>query len=262
MERTFLEGMVPATQYAGASHKTYPATYTPSHKASKSFAPSNARTILLDPEDRAMADRQTKYATLAPSEQKKQEQWAQSMIQRTGSCPEGFNWRRIGDGYQCDGGHHVISDELLAEGLGGVYALNLASRPDLRWGPYYAEPSNPKVFLYRGPEPRPMNVPPTVGNGSGLLSNRTRIVHGSELNASRMGGQSRSVSRDGITSQMGRASNLGTGLRFPHRSGYGGSAFRHRPSYHGSGRQGSHYGGSQHGSSQHGSSGYEGHSGI
>ena len=197
MDRTFVEGLVPTSQYPKLSASSaYPPTGRPS------TAPSTARTILIEPEDAAFAQRQTQYASLSPKEQAKQEQWAQSIISRTGSCPEGFDWTRMYDGYQCNGGHHYITDDLLAEGLGGVYALFQSNRPDERWGPYYAEPSDPTVFHYQGPWPKPFRAPLTVGDGAGLgpfnggpmamgmggaNANRSSQIHGNGLHQSRLG---------------------------------------------------------------------------
>lgn len=88
----------------------------------KSKAPSYAKSILTTPEDIQMASRQTRIESLPPEDCKTQEQWAQSMIKRAGVCPERYSWRRIPGGYQCEGRGHGITDELLAEGKGGMMA--------------------------------------------------------------------------------------------------------------------------------------------
>jgi hypothetical protein len=101
----------------------------------------------------------------------------------------GFVWARIAGGYHCGGGHHVITDELLAEGKGGIYVVFELSRTDLTLGPYYAEPSDPKLFVYAGPEPRPVGVPQYTGMGEvrlglgGLqgLGLRQSALHGALL---------------------------------------------------------------------------------
>ena len=242
MERTSLEGMVPATQYAAHSssstHKIYPAT-TPNRTIDHSMAPPTTRTILVNPEDITMAARQTQYATLAPSERERQEVWAQSMIERTGSCPEGFAWKRIDDGYQCAGGHHVISDELLQEGMGGVYALEDETRPDDKLGPYYANPSDPKLFKYAGPMPKPDRAPSTVGGGLGLLSGGRASAARTSALASMQGG-SRAVHGSGLHGSRFEGSHLRSrgeplfGSGFPNSrpspgSGHHGSGL-HRPS--------------------------------
>ena len=244
MDRTFFEGMVAKSEYdahrPASAHKAYPPTQ-------RTMAPSSARTILTDPEDLSMARRQTQYASLAPHEQAKQEKWAQSMIGRTGSCPEGFAWSRIHDGYQCNGGHHVITDELLAEGRGGVYALEFSMLPDDRWGPYYAEPSKPTLFFYGGPEPRPFLAPHTIGSGTGftsrvsrtamVMASRTARIHGSGLYGSRTRLSPRSDSRFGWGQQSGILRSRfppGSGNHGPALQGSGHHSFRH----HGSGSGG------------------------
>jgi len=89
---------------------------------------------------------------MAPDERKKQERWAQSIVQKTASCPEWYEWDRIENGYHCQGGHHLITDELLAEGKGGVYAVPLSHRIDFYMGPYYPDPDHPEYFPYCGPK--------------------------------------------------------------------------------------------------------------
>ena len=133
----------------------------------------------------------------------------------------------------------MISDELLQEGMGGVYALENETRPNDRTGPYYAEPSNPKLFKYAGPIPKPDWAPSTVGGVLGLLSGGkasearmsalasmqggSRAVHGSELHGSRFQGRHLG-SRAGSQFGFGFPSS-----RFPPGSGHHGSGFGHRP---------------------------------
>jgi hypothetical protein len=76
-------------------------------------------------------------------ERSRQEDWAQSMIQRAGVCPQGSAWQREKSGYRCEGKHHEIPDELLAEGKGGVYVTPGGKRGKIepRWGPYYPDPN-------------------------------------------------------------------------------------------------------------------------
>jgi hypothetical protein len=146
--RTNLEGLVPKSQYEalyGASSRKY--TYLATSRTPVRFmAPPTARSILVTPEGISMAARQTQYKSLAPSEQARQELWAQSKVKITGSCPEGFDWERIDDAYHCHGGHHLISDELLAEGKGGVYLLLDSRYTHDRLGPYYESSNLPGRF--------------------------------------------------------------------------------------------------------------------
>ena len=80
--------------------------------------------------DVEMASRQTKYDTLSPAEQQKQEAWAQQKIRATGVCPAGFHWIRVPGGYNCAAGAHWISDELVAEGRGRFYGIKIFTGPD------------------------------------------------------------------------------------------------------------------------------------
>ena len=149
---TGLRGMVPPSQGAG-----YPA-HTPSMilaaPSIKSAAPNWARSVLTKPEDQKMASRQTAFATLSPAEQAKQNTWAQSIIGRSIQCPQGFDWERHHNntGYQCAGKHHFVSDDLLAEGKGGVMLVPAGGRGDMErwWGPYYPDPKKPERLVYGG----------------------------------------------------------------------------------------------------------------
>lgn len=56
-----------------------------------------------------------------------------------------------GEGYQCLGGAHGISDQLLTEGLGGILVIDNKGKPrhehTYNWyemkGPYYPNPDGP-----------------------------------------------------------------------------------------------------------------------
>ena len=111
----------------------------------KSVAPSTAKSVLQTPDDFKFASRQTQRGTLAPRDLKEQDDWAQRMIKLVGACPENNDWARKENpgGFQCLGGGHGMTDELLAEGLGGILA-----HPARKWGeskgPYYPDPSTGK----------------------------------------------------------------------------------------------------------------------
>ncbi|KAH8757788.1 hypothetical protein BGZ57DRAFT_722867, partial [Hyaloscypha finlandica] len=79
------------------------------------------KTAFKSKRDIKMASRQTMYDFLSPEEQKFQEDWAQEKINQMRPCPAGLWWDRIPGGYACTGGHHWMSDELLAKGEGGWY---------------------------------------------------------------------------------------------------------------------------------------------
>jgi hypothetical protein len=109
--------------------------------SAKSHLPSE--TTFKSDYDKKMASRQTRIETLAPQEREEQETWAQTQLnQLSTACPEGWGWGRIPGGYQCRPGgllgNHKVTDELLAEGKGGVY-YRISSFG--RWhGPFYEEP--------------------------------------------------------------------------------------------------------------------------
>jgi hypothetical protein len=113
--------------------------------SSKSVAPFTAKSVLQTPDDFKFASRQTQRGSLAPRDLKEQDDWAQRMIKLVGVCPENNNWARKENpgGFQCLGGGHGMTDELLAEGLGGILA-----HPARKWGeskgPYYPDPNTGK----------------------------------------------------------------------------------------------------------------------
>lgn len=100
------------------------------------MAPPGTKSIFINPHDITMASRQISIDDLPPDERDEQEEWAQNLIKRSGACPQGYDWNRRDGGYQCHGGGHGITDEMLAEGKGGMWAL-----PTKDWevkdGPYY-----------------------------------------------------------------------------------------------------------------------------
>ncbi|KAE8454293.1 hypothetical protein EG329_005218 [Mollisiaceae sp. DMI_Dod_QoI] len=112
---------------------------------------------LLSSRDREMAARQTRYTILLPSEREEQETWAQTQIKRTAKCPHTWDWIRLDRerGYRCEGGHHFITDELLAEGKRGMMfiPLDLEGKWDVRWGPYYPDVDRKEGrYVYGGPK--------------------------------------------------------------------------------------------------------------
>jgi hypothetical protein len=88
---------------------------------------------------------------MAPKEREEQEQWAQSQLRQMDTkCPLGFDWGRIPGGYRCmpDGkpGIHKVTDQLIAEGKGGVYLLSLDMQT--KWeGPFYKDPSSGRMVM-------------------------------------------------------------------------------------------------------------------
>jgi hypothetical protein len=104
----------------------------------KSMAPPGTKSILISPRDLKMASRQPLIDTLDSQDREAQEKWAQELIKRSGACPEGYEWNRMPGGYQCRGGGHGMTDEMLAEGKGGLWALPTKNW-EVKLGPYYHE---------------------------------------------------------------------------------------------------------------------------
>jgi hypothetical protein len=174
MERTYLEGMEPATQYANTkgtnlrgmvpsseyakNRGTYPSA---THMAS--VAPSNIKSVFQNENDIKMASRQTHYASMEPEEKRKQERWAQGFLKRTSVCPEGYEWTRRRDGYQCEGRSHYTTDEQIQEGKSGCYSVHPGDIYGSRAGPYYPDPNDADYYTYCGPDPRPHRAPHRLG---------------------------------------------------------------------------------------------------
>jgi len=79
----------------------------------------SATTAYTDKHDIEMATRQIKYDKLTPQQQREQDRWAEEKMRTVGApCPAGFGWIRVPGGYNCFGGTHWMSDELLVEGFG------------------------------------------------------------------------------------------------------------------------------------------------
>ena len=115
-------------------------------RASAASAPSCFRSSV----DQKMASRQTHIETLPPIERQEQEEWAQRQLKGIeGACVAGFSWYRIQGGYQCHGGHHLVTDELLAEGQGGYYEGSGVDMMNPFWeGPFYG--SDPFQYFVKG----------------------------------------------------------------------------------------------------------------
>ncbi|KAH7356628.1 hypothetical protein BKA65DRAFT_376091, partial [Rhexocercosporidium sp. MPI-PUGE-AT-0058] len=80
------------------------------------------------PEDVKMAEKQRNYKSLPPAKQQEQDKWAQQkLIMYDNTCPMGFGFvphYQVGyEGYRCQGGTHLVTHELLAEGKGGLYTI-------------------------------------------------------------------------------------------------------------------------------------------
>ncbi|KAJ8068233.1 hypothetical protein OCU04_003801 [Sclerotinia nivalis] len=97
-------------------------------------APPDAKSRFKTQHDINMASRQVKYQEMNHEEKKKQDEWVRDFIQYAGPCPAGFSWERVKYGYVCNGGNHLCTDDLLAEGKGGFYMGTLDAG---WWGPTY-----------------------------------------------------------------------------------------------------------------------------
>ncbi|RDL32025.1 uncharacterized protein BP5553_09427 [Venustampulla echinocandica] len=104
-----------------------------------------------NPHDIEMASRQTRIESLPPHERKEQDEWVQSKLNlHSHVCPVGFLWDRIDGGYICQGGSHRVTDELLADGRGGLYVPGFPRRGSrripLRHGREWQGPKYPEDF--------------------------------------------------------------------------------------------------------------------
>ncbi|KAI9640399.1 hypothetical protein NHQ30_011144 [Ciborinia camelliae] len=116
------------------------ASVTPIIGPSKKFenAPS-VRSILHSPKDIQMASRQSTINELQGPEREAQEAWALGKLGKLDTgCPQNYGWSRRDDGYICEGGSHYITDVLLTEGMGGMFAVkNKHDWKNRSEGPYY-----------------------------------------------------------------------------------------------------------------------------
>ncbi|KAF7944289.1 hypothetical protein EAE96_010689 [Botrytis aclada] len=106
----------------------------PSMMRAATTAPPNAKSKFKSEHDVKMASQQVRYQEMTYEEKKKQDEWVRNFIVYAGPCPAGFSWERVKHGYVCNGGNHLCTDELLAEGKGGFYTGTLDAG---WWGPLY-----------------------------------------------------------------------------------------------------------------------------
>ncbi|PVH87725.1 hypothetical protein DL98DRAFT_635472 [Cadophora sp. DSE1049] len=91
-------------------------------------------TAFTSEHDKKMATRQLQIDTLSETELQEQEEWAQTKLVESWTCPMGRGWQRYiapegysqFDGYRCYGGAstHLVSHQLLAEGKNSLYRLS------------------------------------------------------------------------------------------------------------------------------------------
>lgn len=103
-------------------------------RAAATTAPPDVQSRFKSQHDVEMASKQMRYQEMNREEKKKQDEWVHNFIQYAGPCPAGFSWERVKYGYVCNGGNHLCTDDLLAEGKGGFYNGTLDAG---WWGPIY-----------------------------------------------------------------------------------------------------------------------------
>ena len=153
---TQVQGLVPASKY----EREHGGQSYPAHSSLVSSPPAHVLSIFENAQDREMASRQTQIASMRPEQRKEQNNWAQKVIRKarieTSACPSDYKWQRIEapPGYQCEKGGHLVSDELIAEGKGGIFVVPGGKRDrrktDVLWGPYYQASGRGKAMVYGG----------------------------------------------------------------------------------------------------------------
>ncbi|KAH8661487.1 hypothetical protein BGZ60DRAFT_413295 [Tricladium varicosporioides] len=105
--------------------------------------------------DRHMASQQRNFQNMHPYARAHQDRWVLGYILRSNSgCVNTWPWYRyrnpndLSGGYRCKGGHHLITDGLIAEGKGGYWAQSRTSgRDDPVWvGPFYTEDEEMRYY--------------------------------------------------------------------------------------------------------------------
>ncbi|EHL01172.1 hypothetical protein M7I_2865 [Glarea lozoyensis 74030] len=95
-------------------------------------ASTRAKSILATPEDFKMAQTQLHRDELEGVEAEEQDEWARKMIATIpNACPDKMAFERHDTLplYMCAKGGHAVTDELLAEGLGGLMAAPKGRAP-------------------------------------------------------------------------------------------------------------------------------------
>jgi hypothetical protein len=115
-------------------------------------ASSGMVSQLRNPEDFKMASKMPIFESMTPNEQQKQDEWARDFIGHIGICPQDNGWVRREGGYQCSKGGHGMTDKMIAEGTGKLFAFKLGSAYDWNdkesWkGPYIKDADNDGYFI-------------------------------------------------------------------------------------------------------------------
>jgi hypothetical protein len=116
-------------------------------RAGPPTAISRARSILTTPHDERMAKSQLHRDELTGRDAEEQDNWARKMIALIpNACPDNNAFVRSDTHplYMCEGNGHAVTDELLADGRGGLMASPVkdGSYPfeDFE-GPFYLDPT-------------------------------------------------------------------------------------------------------------------------
>ena len=212
--RTFIEGMIPKTlcnreignQASSSLTQNLPTDlYRDTPPASRrtatlappaSRAPPHVKSILTIPTNTHMASLQTRLHTLSPPALQKQDIWARTQLLRSGVCPQGYAWDKcddFGGGYLCQGKKHFVSNQLLADGQGGVFLWAGWPEPEEIYGPYYRDEVDRGWMVYGGVEPRDGYAPERFrAVGSAEVENIDVIGTAEQLRRMSIGGGSRS----------------------------------------------------------------------
>jgi hypothetical protein len=118
-------------------------------------------------------------------------------------CPQVYAWDKSKDfsgGYLCEGKKHFVSNQLLADGQGGVFLWAGWPEPEEIYGPYYRDERDEGWMVYGGVEPRDRYAPEGF-----------RMVRTAESEVVRTAEQLRRMSIGGGS----RSATSGDGNRFP-----------------------------------------------
>ncbi|KUJ21642.1 uncharacterized protein LY89DRAFT_767793 [Mollisia scopiformis] len=160
--------------------------------ALKSTPPSFAKSTLRSDKDQEMASRQTKIDRLGGRELAEQENWVQSYIKDRRSCPGGVDWIKMKGGYKCVADQHMMTNEIIREGKGGMFFLDSdclggSVKPSEYIGPYYLDTRNGKPGIWRLGEMKnkPKYYPDKLDYDGGAIENEASGAVDSRIGSGR-----------------------------------------------------------------------------
>ncbi|KAI9050324.1 hypothetical protein LZ554_005491 [Drepanopeziza brunnea f. sp. 'monogermtubi'] len=155
--------MPPSNAFADPKQKMKADPETESETTTELPTPGDFKpaSILRSREDQVRAQIQLYFSTLRPSLVEAQKSWAVNLIQRSGACPEQYEWLRMDatadgqseGGFICAGGRHGVLDSMIELGTGGIFCLNSHSSSSTAWatapkyGPYFRHPTIRNVWV-------------------------------------------------------------------------------------------------------------------